>query len=103
MYAVVENGGKQYKVTVGQTILVERLPVEPGDMVTLDKVLLVADGDDIKVGQPTVKGAAVSATVMQHGLKHKEIIFHFRPKQRRRVKKGHRQQYTRLRIDEIRV
>ncbi|MBM4429282.1 MAG: 50S ribosomal protein L21 [Chloroflexi bacterium] len=101
MYAVVESGGKQYKVSVGETISVERLPAQPGETVTLDKVLLVADGDEVKVGKPTVSGAAVSATVVQHGLAKKAIIFHYRPKQRYRVKKGHRQGYTRLRIDEI--
>jgi len=103
VYAVVENGGKQYRVTVGQTIDVERLSAAPGESVTLDKVLLVADGDEVKVGQPTVNGASVSATVVQHGLRRKAVIFHYRPKQRYRVKKGHRQQYTRLRIDEIKA
>lgn len=103
MYAVVKTGGKQYKVTVGQTIEVEKLPIAAGDSVTLDKVLLVADGDAVSVGKPTVKGATVSATVLQHGLRKKAIIFHYRPKQRYRVKKGHRQQYTRLRIDEIKA
>ena len=103
MYAVVESGGKQYKVTVGQTIDVERLSVEPGESVTLDRVLLVAKDGEIKVGRPTIKGAQVSATVMHHGRKRKAIIFHYRPKQRYRVKKGHRQQYTRLRIDKIKA
>ncbi len=103
MYAVVETGGKQYKVTIGQTIEVERLSMAAGDSVILDKVLLVADGDTVSVGQPTVKGASVSATVLQHGLRKKAVIFHYRPKQRYRVKKGHRQSYTRLRIDEIKA
>ena len=102
MYAVVESGGKQYRVTVGQTIEVEKLPAAPGESITLDKVLLVGEGEDVKVGQPTVQNASVSATVMKHGLKRKVIIFHFMPKQRYRVKRGFRQQYTRLRIDEIR-
>ena len=103
MYAVVESGGKQYKVSVGQTLDVEKLDVEQGESVTLDRVLLVADGADIAVGQPTVKGATVSATVMEHGLGSKQVIFHYRPKQRYRVKKGHRQPYTRIRIEEIKV
>lgn len=103
MYAVVETGGKQYKVTAGQIIDVEKLPVAPGESVTLDQVLLVADGDEVKVGQPMVKGAFVSATVVQHGLGRKVVIFHYRPKQRYRVKRGHRQQYTRLRIDKIKA
>jgi large subunit ribosomal protein L21 len=101
VYAVVESGGKQYKVTVGQTIDVEKLPFEPGATVTLDRVVLLAEGEDVTVGKPTVDGASVAASVVQHGLRKKVIIFRFRPKQRYRVKRGFRQQYTRLRIDEI--
>lgn len=103
MYAVVESGGKQYKVSVGQMLDVEKLDVEQGQSVTLDRVLMVAEGADITIGRPTVEGATVSATVMQHGLRRKQVIFHYRPKQRYRVKKGHRQPYTRIRIDEISV
>lgn len=103
MYAVVESGGKQYRVTVGQTIDVEKLPAAQGENVTLDRVLLVADGDEVQVGRPTLSGASVSATVVQHGLRRKAVVFHYRPKTRYRVKKGHRQQYTRLRIDEIKL
>jgi large subunit ribosomal protein L21 len=101
MYAVVESGGKQYKVSVGETIDVERLAAEEGESISLDKVLLLADGDQIKVGKPTVKGASVSALVVHHGQRRKQVVFHYRPKQRYRVKRGHRQQYTRLRIEEI--
>lgn len=103
MYAVVESGGKQYRVTVGQTIDVEKLPAAQGENVTLDRVLLVADGDEVQVGRPTLSGASVSATVVQHGLRRKAVVFHYRPRTRYRVKKGHRQQYTRLRIDEIKL
>lgn len=103
MYAVVESGSKQYKVTVGQTIDVEKLPFEPGANVTLDRVILLAEGDDVTVGKPTVDGASVAATVVQHGLRKKVIIFRFRPKQRYRVKRGFRQQYTRLHIDDIKA
>ena len=101
MYAVVETGGKQYKVIVGQTLDVEKLLAEPGQGVTLDRVVLVADGDEVMVGKPTVDGASVAATVVQHGLKKKSIIFRFRPKQRYRKHRGFRQQYTRLHIDAI--
>jgi large subunit ribosomal protein L21 len=66
-------------------------------------VLLVTDGDKVRIGQPTVKGASVSATIVHHGLRRKAVIFHYRPKERYRVKKGHRQQYTRLRIDKIKA
>lgn len=103
MYAVVESGGKQYRVSVGQIIDVEKLPVPQGESVTLDKVLLLADRDEIKVGRPTVKGASISATVVGHGLKPRQVIFHYRPKNRYRVKRSHRQQYTRLRIEEISI
>ncbi len=103
MYAVVESGSKQYKVTVGQTIDVEKLPLEPGANVTLDRVVLLANGDNVTVGLPTVDGASVAATVVQHGLRKKVIIFRFRPKQRYRVKRGFRQQYTRLHIDDIKA
>lgn len=101
MYAVVKSGGKQYRVAVGETVDVEKLVAAPGEKVTLDHVLLVSSDNDIKVGQPTLSGATVTATVVTHGLGRKDVIFHYRPKQRYRVKKGHRQPYTRLRIEEI--
>ena len=101
MYAVVETGGKQYRVTVGQTIEVEKLPFAVGEKVELDRVLLAADGDEVKVGQPTVKGAKILATVVEHGKGKKIIIFKYKPKERYRRKKGHRQAYTRLRIEKI--
>jgi large subunit ribosomal protein L21 len=101
VYAVIESGGKQYRVTAGQTIDVDRMPAEPGEAITMDRVLLVGEGDTVKVGRPTVEHASVSATVLKHGLKRKVIIWHFMPKQRYRVKRGFRQEYTRLRIDEI--
>ncbi len=103
MYAVVESGGKQYKVSVGETVDVEKLSVEPGGSVILDRVVLLAEGDEVTVGKPTVDGASVAATVVQHGLKKKVIIFRFRPKQRYRVRRGFRQPYTRLHIDEIKA
>lgn len=101
MYAVIQNGGKQYRVEAGQTIDVELLSAAPGESVTLDRVILLADGDSITVGQPVIEGASVTATVVQHGQKKKVLIFKMRPKQRYRVKRGFRQQYTRLHIDEI--
>jgi len=101
VYAVIQNGGKQYRVEAGQTIDVELLPAAPGESVTLDRVILLADGDSITVGQPVIEGASVTATVVQHGQKKKVLIFKMRPKQRYRVKRGFRQQYTRLHIDEI--
>ena len=101
MYALVEAGGKQYKVTVGQTIDVERLVAEVGETIDLERVLMVVDGEAVKVGRPSVEEAKVSATVLDHGRGDKVIVFKYRPKQRYRVKRGHRQEYTRLRIDTI--
>ncbi len=101
MYAVVETGGKQYKVSVGETVDVERLPFEVGETVELDRVLLVADGDKVYVGKPTVEGAKVVATVTEHFKGPKIIILKHRPRKRYRRKKGHRQPYTRLTINEI--
>lgn len=101
MYAVVETGGKQYKVSAGDNVDVEKLPYEVGERVELDRVLLVADGDEVRVGQPTVEGAKVLATVTDHAKGPKIIVFKYKPKERYRRKKGHRQAYTRLMIDEI--
>ena len=101
MYAVIETGGKQYRVEVGTELEVELLDVEPGKTVTLDRVLLVADGDEAAIGQPVVSGAAVSAEVLRQARGEKVISFKYRPKARSRVKKGHRQELTVLRINDI--
>jgi large subunit ribosomal protein L21 len=101
MYAVIETGGKQYRVEVGTELEVELLDAEPGKTVTLDRVLLVADGDDASIGQPVVDGAAVSAEVVRQDRGPKLISFKYRPKARTRVKKGHRQELTVLRISDI--
>lgn len=101
MYAVVETGGKQYKVQVGQTINVELLSAEVGDTVELDRVLMLSDGDEVKIGQPVVEGARVTATVLDQAKADKVIVFKYRAKQRYRRKIGHRQSYMRLRIDQI--
>lgn len=103
MYAVVKTGGKQYKVEVGATVDVELLDTDVGDAVTLDRVLMVAEGDDVQIGRPLLQDAKVSATVMEHGRRPKVISFKFKPKERYKRFKGHRQPYTRLRIDAIEV
>jgi large subunit ribosomal protein L21 len=103
MYAVIETGGKQYRVEVGTVLEVELLDVEPGQSITLDRVLLVADGDESAVGQPIVDGAAVEAEVVGATRGDKVIAFKYQPKARRRVKKGHRQNLTVLRISDIRL
>ncbi len=101
MYAVIETGGKQYRVEVGTELEVELLDAEPGKSVTVGRVLLVADGDEASIGRPVVDGAAVSAEVVRQGRGEKLIVFKYGPKTRRRVKKGHRQELTTLRISDI--
>jgi len=101
IYAIIETGGKQYKVATGQTIDVERLDVDEGNTVELDKVLLIADGDKVTVGTPTIDGAKVIATSQGDGKGKKIIVFKYKPKVRYRKKTGHRQLYTRLAIDKI--
>src|SRR3954464_10396293 len=101
MYAVIETGGKQYRVEVGTELEVELLDVEPGKTVTIDRVLLVADGDDSTIGRPLVADASVSAEVVTQTRGPKLISFKYRPKARSRVKKGHRQELTLLRIADI--
>ena len=103
MYAVIETGGKQYRVEVGTVLEVELLDVEPGQSITLDRVLLVADGTESAVGTPIVDGAAVEAEVVGATRGDKVIAFKYQPKARRRVKKGHRQNLTVLRISDIRL
>ena len=100
-YAIVESGGKQYKAVEGSTILVDLLPVNGAEQVTLDSVLLVVDGENVAVGTPFVKGATVKTTVVGNVKGPKIVIFKYRPKQRYRVKTGHRQQYTSLLVDSI--
>ncbi|HEX5589604.1 MAG TPA: 50S ribosomal protein L21 [Candidatus Limnocylindrales bacterium] len=101
MYAVIETGGKQYRVEVGTELEVELLEAEPGDAITLDRVLLVADGDTASIGRPLVENASVAAEVVDRHRGDKVISFKYRPKARRRVKKGHRQELTLLRISDI--
>jgi large subunit ribosomal protein L21 len=100
-YAIVESGGKQYKAVEGETIEVDRLPVNAGDKVGLERVLMLVDGEEITVGTPTVGGIQVSATVRDHFKGPKLTVFKYIPKKRIRVKSGHRQQYTRLMVDVI--
>ena len=100
VYAIVETGGKQYRVGVGQVVDVELLPRQVGEQVTLERVLMVVDGDTVKVGTPTVEGAKVKATVTDQVKGEKVRIFRYTGKRYRR-RLGHRQRYTRLRIDEI--
>ncbi len=101
MYAVIETGGKQYRVEVGTELEVELLGVVPGDAITLDRVLLVVDGASTEIGRPIVPNATVAADVLRQIRGEKTISFKYRPKARSRVKKGHRQELTVLRIRDI--
>jgi large subunit ribosomal protein L21 len=101
MYAVIETGGKQYRVEVGTQLEVELIDAKAGDTVTLERVLLVADGDATTIGRPVVSEATVSAEVLRQERGEKVISFKYRPKARRRVKKGHRQELHVLRIADI--
>ena len=101
MYAVIETGGKQYKVQEGDVVFVEKLDVEAGSTVTIDKVLVVADGDDVKVGAPYVEGAKVVAEAVKNGKAKKIIVYKYKPKKGYHKKQGHRQPYTKLEIKKI--
>ncbi len=103
MYAVIETGGKQYKVSEGDVLTVEKLPVSQGDKITLDKVLVYSDGDTVKLGTPYIEGAKVEADVLENGKGEKVIIFKFKSKKDYRKKQGHRQPYTMLKIGSIGV
>ena len=101
MYAVLQSGARQYRAEAGDTILVERLAAEVGQQVEIDKVLLIADGEQVEIGRPTIKDAKVLATVVAQEKGPKVRIFKYHPRKRYRRRAGHRQQYTRLRVDEI--
>ena len=104
LYAIIETGGKQYKVQKGDVLHVENLNVGEGEMVVFDKVLL-ASGDDgaIKLGKPYVEGASVSAKVLKNGKSKKIIVFKYKPKKNIRKKKGHRQPFTRVEIENLAI
>lgn len=101
MYAVIKTGGKQYRVSPGDSLEVELLPYQVGAKIEMDQVLLVAKGSETRIGRPLVEGAKVKATITRQALGRKVIIFKFRRNNRYRRRKGHRQSYTRLRIEEI--
>ncbi|MFD1471118.1 50S ribosomal protein L21 [Companilactobacillus mishanensis] len=101
MYAVIKTGGKQYKVEENDSIFIEKLDVKEGDAVTFDDVILVSDGDSIKVGDPVVKGASVSGKVEKQGKDKKVVTYKYKPKKHSHTKTGHRQPYTKVLIDSI--
>jgi large subunit ribosomal protein L21 len=100
-YAIIEDGGKQYKAVIGESIDVDRYLVEVGEEIDMDRVLLISDGEDIKVGTPFIQGAKVEATVVAQVKGPKVVVFRYKAKERIRAKTGHRQKYTRVRVDAI--
>ena len=100
MFAIIKTGGKQYKVSEGDIIKVEKIEAEAGDKIEFDQVLMVA-GDDVKVGSPVVEGAKVQAEVLDQKKDKKIVIFKFKAKKNYRKKKGHRQPFTRLEVTKI--
>ena len=103
MHAIIETGGKQYKVAEGDVLFIEKLEAEAGQTITFDKVLAVLDGDKATFGAPTVEGASVSATVVKNGKGKKVIIFKYKPKKGYRRRQGHRQPYTKVQIGAIKA
>ena len=101
VFAVIETGGKQYKVNEGDVIFVEKLGVEEGEKVTFDKVIAIAEGSDVKVGAPYVADAKVSATVVKNGKSKKIYVFKYKAKKNEKKKIGHRQDYTKVQIEKI--
>ncbi len=101
MYAIVGSGGRQYRAEEGQSFSVEKLPNEVGEQIELSDVLLLANGEEVQIGQPTVPGASVKATVIEQYRGKKIFVWKYKPKKRYRRRQGHRQSYTRIRIDEI--
>ena len=101
MFAVIKTGGKQYRVAEGDVIEIETLRRTQGDKVEFDNILMISSGDDLKVGVPFVSGATVSAKVLENGKGDKKMVFKYKSKTRQRKKKGHRQPFTKVRIEKI--
>ena len=101
MYAIIKTGGKQYKVSEGDEVIVEKLEVAEGDSVTFEEVLTIVDGENVKIGQPVLKGAKVSGKVVKNGKGPKIRIFKFKHKTNYRRRQGHRQPFTKVKIEKI--
>lgn len=101
MYAVISSGGKQYRVSEGDTIRVEKIPGEVGTKVSFDEILMVSDENKVMIGQPTLANVTVSGHIVEQGRRKKIIVFKYKRRKGYRKKKGHRQDYTALRIDAI--
>lgn len=103
MYAIIETGGKQYRVSEGDVIFIEKLNVSEDETITIDKVVAISDENGMKVGAPYVSGAVVNATVMKNGKDKKITVFTYKPKKGTSRKLGHRQPYTKVRIESIKA
>ena len=101
MYAVIKTGGKQYKVAPGENLKIEQIPADVGAEVILDQVLMVGEGESVRLGQPLLSGASVKATVVSHGRGEKVKIFKMRRRKHYQKHQGHRQGFTELKIDAI--
>ncbi|MFW8565006.1 50S ribosomal protein L21 [Orrella sp. 11846] len=101
MYAVIKTGGKQYRIAAGEKLKIEQIPADIGQEITLDNILSVGEGDQIKIGTPTVEGAVVKAKVLAHGRHDKIKIFKMRRRKHYRKQQGHRQNYTEILIESI--
>jgi len=101
MYAVIKTGGKQYRVAAGEKIKVEQIPADVGSQITLDQVLMVGEGESVKIGTPVIAGATVTASVLSHGRHDKVKIFKMRRRKHYQKHQGHRQNYTEIRIEAI--
>ncbi len=100
-YAIVEDGGKQYRAVIGESIEVDLYPLEVGQAIDMERVLLISDGENVKVGTPFIQGAKIQATVVAQVKGPKIVVFKYMAKERIRTKTGHRQKYTKVRIDAI--
>lgn len=101
MYAVIKTGGKQYRVAAGEKLKIEQIPAEVGAEITIDQILMVGEGESVKIGAPLVTGASVKATVLSQGRHDKVTIFKMRRRKHYQKHQGHRQNYTEIRIDGI--
>lgn len=101
MYAIISTGGKQYKISEGETIRIEKITGKVGEPVSFDRVLMLSDGKTAKVGEPTLADVTVTGRIVEQGKAKKIIVFKYKRRKRYRRKRGHRQQYTALKIDTI--
>ncbi|MFN2364272.1 MAG: 50S ribosomal protein L21, partial [Halarsenatibacteraceae bacterium] len=101
MYAIIKTGGKQYRVNEGDILKIEKLTVSEGEKIDFDQVLAISGDEGLNVGQPFIDDAKVEATVLENGKNKKVTVFKYKPKSRQRTKTGHRQPFTRIRIDSI--